>query len=169
MVLWIVKLALQVFFKLLRPFRFSRARITSDGDESHPKSSIWELHVIIHSPSSWLPFTLRVWALYHPTANFRAIGHPMRAEAPVVTDGTATEVQIDTDPHETMIGTGGHDHAAKALVEGGNRGHVARARSIQPTAVLNRLLQHGVEAVKETTRALIVVMGEGMVVEARDI
>lgn len=86
-----------------------------------------------------------------------------------MTDVNATEVQIDTDPRETMTEAGGHGRAAEALVGGRNREHVARARNIQHTVVLNHVLPHGKEIVKETTRALIVVMVAGMAVGAQTI
>lgn len=74
------------------------------------------------------------------------------------TDANVTEVQIDTDAHETMIGARDHDRAAEVRVEGGNREHVVRARNIQRTVVQNLPLLHGTGMARDNTRDLIGVM-----------
>jgi len=79
-------------------------------------------------------------------------------------DANATEVQIDTDPHETMIGAGGHDRAAEVRV---GEGDAAPARNIRHTVARNHLPLHGAEMVKDNTRDLIEVMVPDTVAGAR--
>jgi hypothetical protein len=78
--------------------------------------------------------------------------HPVKTGILAMTN--ATVVQIE--PGER--GTRGHDHAAEVLVGGETHRHVARARNIQHTVALHHLL-HGMEMVRDTTRALIAAMG----------
>jgi len=86
-----------------------------------------------------------------------------------MTDANATELQIDTDAHETMTGTRGHDHAAEVQVGGGNREHVGRARSIRHTVAQNHLRLRGKGMVKDITPALTGVTVVGMVAGAQTI
>ena len=124
--------------------------------------------MIIHPPPllSWPPFTLRVLALCHPTANYPVTGHPIKTETPVTTGVNAAEPQIDTDA-ETMKGTRGHDLVTEVLAGGGNHESVAQARNTRHIVVPNRLLLNGVVMVNETIHVLTVVMVVAMVVEAR--
>jgi hypothetical protein len=92
---------------------------------------------------SWLPFTLRGWAWCHPTTNYRGTDRPIKTGTLAMTDANATEAQIDTDAHETMTGTRGHDRAAEVRVGGGNHEHVVQARNIRHTVAQNHLLLHG--------------------------
>jgi len=71
-----------------------------------------------------------------------------------MTGANATEVQIDTDAHETMTGMRDHDRAAEVQVGRGNHEHVAQARNIRHTVAQNHPPLREVGTVRDTTRAL---------------
>jgi hypothetical protein len=75
-----------------------------------------------------------------------------------MTDANATEARIDTNAHETMIGTRDHDRVVEVRVGGGNHEHVVQAQNIQRTVAQNHLLLYGTGMVRESTRDPIRVM-----------
>lgn len=114
---------------------------------------------------SWLPFTLRGWALCHPTANYRGTDRHTRTVTLAMTD--VTEVRIDTDARETMTGTRNLDRAAEVQAGGGNHEHVARARNIRHTVAQNHLLLREMGTVRDNSRALTGVTVVDTVAEAQ--